>query len=165
MTSKLQNIRKAKGLTQKELADATGINLRTLQHYEQGNKDLNKAAVDAVYKIAVALGVAIEDLIDLDKAALSAELEKPKADDGLGTSEPIIDCATYTRVQEKLKEQRETKLAPPPLGYKMEGGKLVVDEDGAEVVKRATDEMARDGNLSLDTEKDLLRLWKQRYSE
>jgi hypothetical protein len=90
---------------------------------------------------------------------------KRKADDGLGTSEPIIDRATYTRVQEKLKEQRETKLAPPPLGYKMEGGKPIVDEEEAEVVKRAADEMARDGNLSLDTEKDLLRLWKQHYSE
>lgn len=65
---KLQKARKAKGLTQKELAEKTGINLRTLQHYEQGSKDLNMAAAITVHTIAVALGVTVEDLLDFDKA-------------------------------------------------------------------------------------------------
>lgn len=63
--SKLQTARKAKGLTQKQLAEASGISLRTLQHYEQGSKDLNQAAAITVYGLAVLLGVSIEDLLDI----------------------------------------------------------------------------------------------------
>lgn len=65
--TELKQARKAKGLTQKELAEVTGINLRTLQHYEQGSKDLNLAAAITVYAIADALGVKIEDLLDLTR--------------------------------------------------------------------------------------------------
>lgn len=63
--SKLQDLRKAKGMTQKELAGKSGLSLRTLQHYEQGSKDLNMAAAIAVYALAVALEAKMEDLLDL----------------------------------------------------------------------------------------------------
>lgn len=62
---KLKEARQAKGLTQKELAEAAGLSLRTLQHYEQGSKDLNMAAAITVYAIASALGVKVEDLLDI----------------------------------------------------------------------------------------------------
>ena len=65
--SKLQTARKAKGLTQKQLAEASGLNLRTLQHYEQGSKDLNQAAAITVYGLAVLLGVKVEDLLDIEE--------------------------------------------------------------------------------------------------
>lgn len=71
---KLQNARKAKGLTQKELAEKTGVSLRTLQHYEQGSKDLNTAAAITVYTIAIALGLTVEELLDFDK--VRNELER-----------------------------------------------------------------------------------------
>ena len=41
--SKLQNARLDAGLSQSQLASATGLNVRTLQCYEQGAKDLNGA--------------------------------------------------------------------------------------------------------------------------
>ena len=63
--TKLKTVRKEKGLTQRGLAEATGINLRTLQHYEQGSKDLNMAAAITVYAIAEALQVRMEELLDL----------------------------------------------------------------------------------------------------
>ena len=63
-TTKLKQIRKEKGLTQKELAEKTGTNLRTIQHYEQGSKDLNMAAAITVLRIAQALDCSIEDLLD-----------------------------------------------------------------------------------------------------
>lgn len=63
--SKLQDLRKAKGMTQKELAGKSGLSLRTLQHYEQGSKDLNMAAAITVYALAVALEAKMEDLLDL----------------------------------------------------------------------------------------------------
>ena len=67
-STELKQVRKDKGMTQKELAEASGINLRTLQHYEQGSKDLNMAAAITVYAIAEALGVKVEDLLNLSKA-------------------------------------------------------------------------------------------------
>ena len=65
--TELKQARKDKGMTQKELAEATGINLRTLQHYEQGSKDLNMAAAITVYDIATALGLKVEDLLNLSR--------------------------------------------------------------------------------------------------
>ena len=67
ITSKLKTARQAKGLTQKQLAEASGLNLRTLQHYEQGSKDLNQAAAITVYGLAVILGVTVKDLLDIDE--------------------------------------------------------------------------------------------------
>lgn len=63
---KIKDLRKAKGMTQKELAEKTGLNMRTLQHYEQGSKDLNMAAAITVHALAEALGVRMEELLDFE---------------------------------------------------------------------------------------------------
>ena len=59
----LKAYRKAAGMTQLELAAASGVNLRTLQDYEQGKKPISQAAAITVYKIAKALNITVEDLI------------------------------------------------------------------------------------------------------
>jgi DNA-binding XRE family transcriptional regulator len=61
--SPLQYQRKLCGLSQSELAERAGVNLRTLQQYETGAKDLNKAAVDTVRRLAKALHCRIETLL------------------------------------------------------------------------------------------------------
>ena len=61
---KIQEIRKAHGLSQRQLAEASGVNVRVLQHYEQGFKDINKAAAETVKALADALGVRMEDLLE-----------------------------------------------------------------------------------------------------
>ena len=61
---KIQEIRKARGLSQRQLAEASGVNMRVLQHYEQGFKDINKAAAETVKALADALGVRMEDLLE-----------------------------------------------------------------------------------------------------
>ena len=65
--SKLKNVRQAKGMTQKALAEKTGISLRTIQHYEQGSKDLNMAAAATLLRISQALGCTMEDLIQKER--------------------------------------------------------------------------------------------------
>ena len=62
--SKLKSYREQRGLSQSGLADRSGISVRMIQHYEQGDKDINKAAVQTVKKLADALNVKIEDLIE-----------------------------------------------------------------------------------------------------
>lgn len=61
--TKLQQQRKKYGYSQRELAEKTGVNLRTLQQYELGTKDISKASVGAVLSLANALGCSIEDII------------------------------------------------------------------------------------------------------
>lgn len=63
--TKLQERRKAAGLSQSQLAAKTGISVRALQHYEQGSLDINKAAALTVYQLAQALGCRVEDLLEL----------------------------------------------------------------------------------------------------
>lgn len=61
---KLKEVRQAKGLSQSKLAEKTGLNVRTLQHYEQGSKIFDHARLDTILKCAIALGCKIEELID-----------------------------------------------------------------------------------------------------
>lgn len=63
--SKLKVQRIARNYTQKELADRTGISLRTIQHYEQRSKDLNKASGSTLSVLAQTLGCRIEDLLEI----------------------------------------------------------------------------------------------------
>ena len=58
-----KRLRAYAGLSQKELAEKTGIPLRTIQQYEQGQKDLSHARADSVLTLARALYCEVSDLI------------------------------------------------------------------------------------------------------
>lgn len=60
----LKRIRTAYGVTQVKLAERSGVSLRSIQMYEQRNKNINKATVDSMYRLAKVLGCTIEDLIE-----------------------------------------------------------------------------------------------------
>ena len=64
-TTRLQQIRKICGLSQKELSEKSGVNLRTLQQYELGTKDINKASAASVYALAKTLNCNVEDLLEM----------------------------------------------------------------------------------------------------
>ena len=60
----LKRIRKAFGYSQSELSESSGVSLRSIQMYEQRNKDINKASSESLYRISRALGCSMEDLIE-----------------------------------------------------------------------------------------------------
>ena len=62
--TKLKCIRTAKGYSQKQLADLSGVSLRSIQMYEQRRKDINKAQSDSLYHLAKVLGCTMEDLLE-----------------------------------------------------------------------------------------------------
>ena len=62
--SNLQERRKAKGLSQSQLAKASDISVRMIQGYEAGYKDINRAAAISVKALADALGCKIDDLLE-----------------------------------------------------------------------------------------------------
>lgn len=68
MATKLQQMRLSRNLTQVELAQKTGLNLRTLQYYEQGNKPIESARLDKLLKLCIVLKCEINDIIDNPKS-------------------------------------------------------------------------------------------------
>ena len=62
--TKLFEIRKARGFTQQQLSDASGVKLRMIQLYEQKQNDINKAQVNVVIALAKALGCEVADLLE-----------------------------------------------------------------------------------------------------
>ena len=60
----LKRIRTAYGCSQSELARRSGVSLRSIQMYEQRNKDINKASAETLYRISRSLGCTMEDLLE-----------------------------------------------------------------------------------------------------
>lgn len=63
--TKLKKCREAASLSQAELAVKSGVSLRSIQMYEQRQNDIDKAQAHTLYKLAVAIGCGIEDLLEM----------------------------------------------------------------------------------------------------
>ena len=60
----LKIIRTKLNLTQKELSDISGVPVRTIQQYEQRQKNINKAQTEYLVMLSKALSCKIEDLLE-----------------------------------------------------------------------------------------------------
>lgn len=60
----LKRIRTTYGCTQAELAERSGVSLRSIQMYEQRNKNINRASGETLYRLSKVLGCTVEDLIE-----------------------------------------------------------------------------------------------------
>ena len=65
----LKRLRGSSGLSQSQLAGEAGVSLRSIQMYEQRNKDVNKAQAITLAKIARVLGCDVEDLLESEPIA------------------------------------------------------------------------------------------------
>lgn len=59
----LKRVRTEKGMSQSDLAEASGVSVRMIQHYEQGVRDINKAEALSVLRLADALGCDVRDIL------------------------------------------------------------------------------------------------------
>ena len=59
----LKTIRKQARLTQQRLAEISGVTLRMIQAYEQGDQDIRKAEAQTVFALSKALGCSPESII------------------------------------------------------------------------------------------------------
>ena len=62
--SKLQRIRKIRGLTQKQLAEICNISIKSVQAYEQGTRKLEKANINTILKICEVLNCNLTDILN-----------------------------------------------------------------------------------------------------
>lgn len=89
---RLKELRKKRGLTRKELAECSGINLRSLQDYEQGHKNVASMKGESLLRLSIALGCTVEEILcdyvfpeingieEPDKRRISGFLKKALAD-------------------------------------------------------------------------------------
>lgn len=59
----LQEKRKEKGLSQSQLANLAGVNVRMIQYYEQDVKDINGAKLNTLLSLANVLDCSISDIV------------------------------------------------------------------------------------------------------
>ena len=71
--TKLRMLRNACGYSQKELAEKSGVNLRTLQEYDSRAMDINRATGGTLNALSRVLGCQVEDLLEYDYAELTEE--------------------------------------------------------------------------------------------
>ena len=70
----LQTIRKSKHLTQNQLVDLSGVNRSLITKYESGEKNINRAAAETLYKLALALDCSIEDLLEKEAMQITERM-------------------------------------------------------------------------------------------
>lgn len=61
----LAKYRKLKGLSQSELAKKSCVSLRMIPLYEQRVNNIDKASFLVVYKLVLAFGVSMDDILEL----------------------------------------------------------------------------------------------------
>lgn len=76
----LKQLRENAGMKQSELAVLAGVNLRSLQDYEQGHKSLYSAKSETLFRLSIALECSIEDILSecLTDQLIHEELERKR---------------------------------------------------------------------------------------
>ena len=116
---RIQEIRKSKGIKQKELAAKLGIAANTLSQYETGNREPD---LETIKRIALVLEVTVDELLDAKTTAPTLtkkderDIEKKLADiladlesgqDGLMFSGESIDPTTRELLADSLRNSME----------------------------------------------------------
>ena len=68
----LKALRALAGLSQSELAEQADVPVRTIQQYEQRQKDINKAQAETLLRLARTLNCNVEDLMEKVPPSISA---------------------------------------------------------------------------------------------
>lgn len=76
----LKQMRINAGYSQKELSEISGINLRSLQDYEQGHKLISSAKGETLLKLSNVLGYSINDILNNCCGETQIELDNPLND-------------------------------------------------------------------------------------
>lgn len=72
----LKELRKLCGMTQKELAEKSGVNIRQIQKYESGEYAIDNMTTKTADAISHALGCSIDELVKMNTSIFSSEMTK-----------------------------------------------------------------------------------------
>lgn len=62
--SRLKKIRVSRGMTQLDLANLTGIGIKSIASYEQHPERINKASIEKLIKMSDSLNCTIDDIVE-----------------------------------------------------------------------------------------------------
>lgn len=60
----LKTIRESRGITRQQLSELSGVNVRMIERYEQGERDINGAKLKTLLKLCKTLGCELKDIVD-----------------------------------------------------------------------------------------------------
>lgn len=72
----LKELRTLCGMTQRELAEKSGVNIRVVQKYESGKCSINNMTAKTADAISHALGCSIDELVKMNTSIFSSEMTK-----------------------------------------------------------------------------------------
>ena len=72
----LKELRTLCGMTQRELAEKSGVNIRVVQKYESGKCSIDNMTVNTADAISHALGCSIDELVKMNTSIFSSEMTK-----------------------------------------------------------------------------------------
>ena len=71
--SNLKKIRNDRGMTKVSLADKSNVSVNIIAKYETGERDIDKASIENLSKLASTLGVKISDILENNKLIKNVE--------------------------------------------------------------------------------------------
>ncbi len=122
----ISTLRKSRGMTQKELADKSGVNIRQIQKYEHGDLDVNNMTLVNAQHLAEALGVTADDLMRGTQRRYAQIAQQVAADIGTNGFRILQRYATYI----KTTEVREFGNGFVQVTYLDEHGQIVAENSG-----------------------------------
>jgi transcriptional regulator with XRE-family HTH domain len=152
LAENLRRLREARGLTQQELSDASGVPRPTLAHLESGSAN---PTLSVLARVAVTLGVAMEELVAAPPAMLSfhaggglVQHEQPGArvrelcpDSGAGVVIERIELSVRARLERApgrqadrtylACERGEVEVLSASERHELQGGDVVVVRRGS----------------------------------
>ena len=125
----LKNLRKQKGLTQKELADRLGIAQATISAWETG---VNKPDMDSIIKLCTVFQTSIDDLLDSQSFI---DHQKPETiEEATSASKMLSGFINFFQTIPPDKLQEFFRLAQIVLPQ----AKTIIDTDGQPIVEDLT---------------------------
>ena len=100
--STLKEMRKLCGMTQRELAEKSGVNIRQVQKYESGEYSIENMTSKTASCIAESLGITIEELINLDTSVFTSEMAEA-IKSGEMTVTDAVSISKYQKVMQLSK--------------------------------------------------------------
>lgn len=93
----LKELRKLCGMTQKELSERSGVNIRQIQKYESGEYSLNNMTAKTADSISRALGCSIDELVKMNASIFTREMAEA-IKSGEMTLSDALDMDKYQKV-------------------------------------------------------------------
>lgn len=98
----IKEVRTMVGMTQQELADKVGINIRLLRKYENGECGMENMTAETAKRLSQALGCSMEQLLELNLNVFTDDA-KSSVKSGEMSLQDLIEMNKYQKVKKMSK--------------------------------------------------------------